>query len=288
MSSTSEMSRAIARRVLPRGLRNILRTPSRAIWWAAAEARHRLGIHDTLRIRDGFSVLSHPAAFRMAYHAQLDDPEQVLEFDDFIAACTPGMLLFDVGAHFGLFSLAAVHYGGPAARAVAIDPSPTATRMTRVQAALNRVGKRLAVECAAVGAGDGWLAMVSTGPGGAGYFVVSEPGRAERDVTRTPMVCIDTLAARHGVPTHVKLDVEGFEADAIRGGASTFTGPRPPRLFVELHHEIVAGRGGDPAEALRLLRAYGYTIQNLHGTPVTDAWLLEQPLVRVVASSMRE
>ena len=82
-------------------------------------------------MRPGWLITCHPAAYRCAYHLQINDPEQVLEFDNFIDNSFQGMVLFDVGAHFGLFSLAALHYGGPGSRAIAVDPSPIAVRFLK-------------------------------------------------------------------------------------------------------------------------------------------------------------
>ena len=69
---------------------------------------------------------SRHSAFHRGYSWCTSDDELIEELDSFIAHCRRGMVLFDVGAHFGVFSLAALHYGGPDAIAVAVDPSPAA------------------------------------------------------------------------------------------------------------------------------------------------------------------
>lgn len=84
---------------------------------------------ERLEIRPGWVLRAHPLAVRCVYMSQIRDLEQRAELDAFLARCSPGMQLLDVGCHFGVFSLAALHYGGPTARAVAVDPSHTATTM---------------------------------------------------------------------------------------------------------------------------------------------------------------
>jgi hypothetical protein len=69
----------------------------------------------------------------------LHDPLQIAELNQFIVECKPEMIFIDCGAHFGLFSLAALHFGGPQATVVAIEPSPMAIKKLRQQAALNKV-----------------------------------------------------------------------------------------------------------------------------------------------------
>jgi len=64
-------------------------------------------------------------------------------------------------------------------------------------------------------------------------------------------ITLDDLAATHFVPDVIKMDIEGGEADAIRG-ASKLLGSRRPALVVEVHGEQVEW------ECLELLRAAGY------------------------------
>src|SRR6185295_15684246 len=151
------------RRVVPRGLRNWLRAPSRSVEWFWDEAKYAAGANETIEMRAGFSPVCHPGVYDFAYHLQHTDPDQVEEFDGFIKRTSPGMVLFDIGAHFGLFSLAALHYGGPRAVAVAIDPSPTAARVLKIQARLNKVAERLHVFKSSVGDHTGTQSMVAVG-----------------------------------------------------------------------------------------------------------------------------
>jgi FkbM family methyltransferase len=274
--------KAIARAVTPRPVRNWLRSPGKSLGWVRGEARHLFGADRLVEIRPGWTLRCHPAAYDFAYHAQVDDPEQVSEFDGFIRLCRPGMVLFDVGAHFGLFSLAALHYGGAGARAVALDPSPTAERMMRIQARLNGAGGRMEIVRAAAGACVGWQEMVATGVNGAGYFV--PPGdHAGREVSLTREVTLDALAAERGLtPTHVKVDVEGAEAAVLRGAAGLLAGDAPPLLLVELHNEIVSDGGGEPRETLTLLRRFGYEIFSTGMEPLGEDYVAGRPLVRVI------
>ena len=282
------VAKVVARALIPRRLRNWLRRPASSFRWLRDQVAHFRGRDQVVQVRPGWEVRCHPAAWRLAYRVHLEDPEQVPELDAFIAACTPGMVFLDLGAHFGLFSLAALHFGGPGARAMAVDPSPTAERMLHCQARLNGVERRLEVVRAAVSASDGQTELVSAGVGSAGYFVPPERQHARGERTVVRAVTIDSLVLRGDLrPTHVKLDVEGGEADALRGGVKTLAAGAAPVLFVELHNAIVAGRGGDPGESLAILREMGYATFRLDGAAVTSEEILEHAVARVVARRMR-
>ncbi|MGB8509074.1 MAG: FkbM family methyltransferase [Pyrinomonadaceae bacterium] len=276
-------AKRIARTYTPRALRNWLRSPARSVEWVWNEAQHLAGANRRIEMRPGWRLRSHPSAYRFAYFAQDDDPAQVAEFNAFIATCRPGMSLFDIGAHFGLFSLAALHYGGDDARAVAVDPSPTAARMLKIQSRLNRMSDRLTIVQAAVGESTGAQRMVATGVNGAGYLVA--PGdHPASELTETRTTTLDQLVEDFNLtPTHLKIDVEGYEAAVLRGGRNTLTQANAPVLFLELHHRIISEQGGDPAETLDHLREFGYAVHSLNGATLSDELILAEPLIRIVA-----
>jgi FkbM family methyltransferase len=262
----------------------VLRSPTASARWLWADFKHVLGATERVSIREGWSLICHPAAYRSAYRAQVTDPEQIEEFDGFIRVCRPGMVLFDLGAHFGLFSLAAIHYGGRTARAIAVDPSPTAERILKIQARLNCVQSQLRVVRVSMSDRVGWEDLVAAGTIADGYFVPPGTGHGRTEVTHTRATTIDQLTADANVrPTHIKIDVEGLEAAVLRGGRQLLSSPQAPLLFVELHNWIVTQRQRDPAEAVGLLREYGYEILAPNGLVLRDDDILTAPLVRVHA-----
>lgn len=274
----------LARVFIPREIRNWLRSPNGSMEWAWAQAKYFAGIKDVVEIRPGWPLICHPAAFRFAYFAQKDDPDQVAEFDSFIKEITPGAILLDIGAHFGIFSLALLHYGGPDSIAIAIDPSPMAAEFIRKQANLNGVSGRLRVIQAAVGNQTGYQPMISVGVLSSGYFVQPSPEHPDSELTLTRTTTLDELAdAAPRLPTHVKIDVEGEELAVLRGGSKLLGGNKAPLLFIELHNEIVSQSARSPDETVRWLRALDYEIFAPCGDRLNDRQILEKPLIRVVA-----
>lgn len=278
------LARTIVRRVVPRAVRNWVRAPGVTLRRLADELRYTAGHRPRVALGPDWNVICHPAAVRGGYRAYRDDPAQAAELAAFVRSASPSMVLFDLGAHFGAFSLAALHFGGAGARAVAVEPSPTAVRMLKRQAALNGVAPRLEVVQAAVGDHAGTMPMIPVGVIAAGYYVASDGEHEARETRLVPVVTVDALASQLGLtPTHLKIDVEGAEAAALRGARQVLRGSHPPLVFLELHVGLIRARGGDAMEPLRLLADARYRAEDWDGRPLRDAELLTQPLMRFQA-----
>lgn len=277
-------ARTLLRQLLPRSLRNWLRSPARSLTRAWDEACYGLGYRPAPALRPGWRLVCHPAQRRAIERPQRGDPVQIAELDGFIATCRPGMVLFDLGAHFGVFSFAALHFGAPGSRAVAVDPSAAAVRMLELGARLNAVPDRLAVVHAAAADRPGWGEMLPVGVIADGYYITPEPGRARRDLVRVRVITVDELVAELGVrPTHLKIDVEGAEAAVLRGARGVLAADPAPLVFLELHNDMTRRSGGDPAAAVAELTALGYRFTTPEGTRLTPEAAVVPGIVRLIA-----
>jgi len=272
------VTRSVAR-IIPRCLRNFIRAPRRTLrwWWLNQQPDIEYSPRPGIRFR------CPQVAVEGSYNLIEFDPPQVAEFDEFLQEVSrrDNPLLFDIGCHFGIFSLGVLASRGSASRAVAMDPSPVACRMVRHIRDGNGWGSRLTLLQAAAGAEKGELEMVDAGIASSGYFVL--PGdHPEKDKIRVPVRTIDDLSREFGVPDYIKIDVESFEGDVISGGAATLQKERII-LFIELHNRMSRDRGADPRQPLATLRRLGYDQISLQGKPLSDDELLSHDLIRVVA-----
>jgi FkbM family methyltransferase len=134
----------------------------------------------------------------------------------------PGNLVFDVGAHIGDRVASFQRLG---ARVVAVEPQPSMVRALRL---LYGRSRSVVIEALAVGREPGRARMLinvdnptvsSVSPA----FVEAAhgaPGWESQRWSETADVAVttlDALIAKHGVPAFIKIDVEGFEAEALSG-----------------------------------------------------------------------
>ena len=137
----------------------------------------------------------------------------------FVAA---GDLVFDVGAHVGDRTAAFRRLG---ARVVAVEPQPALARTLRLL--FGRDGG-VAIEIAAVGRSVGSTELMinidnPTVSTASKSFIVAARGAQgwEGQVwsgrVAVRMVTLDQLIVQHGIPAFIKIDVEGFEAEALTG-----------------------------------------------------------------------
>jgi FkbM family methyltransferase len=131
-----------------------------------------------------------------------------------------GDLVFDVGAHVGDRVASFRRLG---ARVVAIEPQPA---LVKVLKTIYGRKSDVSIEAVAVGSSAGTAELMIN----ADNPTVSTASRcfisAARDAPgwqaqswfktiRVPVTTLDALIERHGVPAFIKIDVEGFEAEAL-------------------------------------------------------------------------
>src|SRR5689334_20869184 len=137
-----------------------------------------------------------------------------------------GDLVFDVGAHVGDRVGAFRRLG---ARVVAVEPQPA---LALTLSAIYGRDRQVAIERKAVGRAAGEIALKvnvdnPTVTTASDAFVEAADGAAGWEGQRwgksivVPMTTLDALIAAHGRPAFIKIDVEGFEEEALAGLTQT-------------------------------------------------------------------
>ncbi len=267
------------RRLVARPIRNFVRRPRATARWLMRESSYYLGYVPKCQVRPDWQVRCHPCSLEN-FKAHRDNEDCRHELDGLIAFSRPGMIFFDIGAHYGSLTLAALHYGGPGTQVVAVDPSPAANRILKINLGLAGVGGRVQIFQAAIGKEDGWIPMLATGPAGAHFWVGADSSRP--DVKVAPQITLPTLAKRAGLlPSHIKIDVEGFEDEVLQGGQELLRSTIPV-LFLELHVGLLRAWGKKPEAILERLREWGYDRIERHGKPLAPQEVATAEVLRLV------
>jgi FkbM family methyltransferase len=134
----------------------------------------------------------------------------------------PGDLAFDVGAHVGNHARCLARLG---VRVLAIEPQPAFARWLRW---LFRDRPEVTVIESALAAAPGMVALHPS-PATPSVATASRPwidrvstsagfGNLRwAEALEVPALTLDALIARHGLPRLCKIDVEGYEAEVLRG-----------------------------------------------------------------------
>jgi FkbM family methyltransferase len=163
----------------------------------------------------------------------------------------PGMVCWDVGANVGFYTLLFAKLSGPEGRVFAFEPFRRNVDLLRRHVAMNKY-QNVRISPCALGDFDG-EAGFDPGPGASmGHLAAAGP-------VKVSCSRADTLLAASEVrtPDVIKIDVEGAEADVLRGARQAME--RRPVIFLATHGETAH------RECVALLMACGYEVHALNG-----------------------
>jgi len=186
------------------------------------------------------------------------DPEMVDEFVGFMKLSSSRKVLWDVGALFGMFSLAfSLKRAG--CKALAFEPNPSSAAKLEECLKLNPEAN-VEIFRSAVGLPGEVIEFER----GFHYTAVAGlPARpAENNLTRTETVSIDALVERGLYPPDVvKIDVEGHEFEVLKGAKKLLL-TKKPLLSIELHPGLLQHRGTSALAIAEFLEEAGYVFQD--------------------------
>lgn len=208
----------------------------------------------------GINVTLPPSATQEFRFHCFTNGENQEEISALMSVAKTSGVLFDVGAHQGMFSLLFC-VSHPQNRSIAYEPSPSLARTGRELFHKNGILDRAEYVEAALGSREEerqvWF------PDDA--FMSLEPHGAKTVGTLMKFVTIDSEASRLATrPTVIKIDVEGFEWEVLQGAVETLRNDKPI-VFLELHLDLLDKRGISPSAVCLLLNDLGYCLHDCLG-----------------------
>jgi FkbM family methyltransferase len=188
-------------------------------------------------------VEPHRTAASMVLYANPPDRPEMLAWR---RALRGGGLFIDVGANVGTYTIWAAELG---AEVIALEPAADTFVLLQENIALN--GYPVTAVRAAAGDHCG-IARFTSGLDAGNSLAPDGP-------VATELVTIDALIGDRRV-TGMKVDVEGFEIDVLRGAARALADRRIGLIQVEWNEMSTLAVGADRGPVAELLAGYGYLL----------------------------
>lgn len=199
--------------------------------------------------------------------------------------CRGGMTLVDIGANIGLYTALAMHQLDADGRIVAFEPHPGTFAFLQKNVAANQTGARACPRVAALNLaaapqrGRQELRLNPENRGDNRLYQGTYQGKVEQwetlPVEGRP---VDDVLADLGIwqVNFVKIDIQGYEQNAISGFQKTLARSENVILMSEFWPKGLREAGGDAIAYLTMLSDLGFTLYELkerpHGkvTPLED------------------
>jgi FkbM family methyltransferase len=134
----------------------------------------------------------------------------------------------DIGANIGSYTiLAAAHVG---ASTISIEPVPTTYDHLMNNILINRIQDRVKAFNVALGSSKGLLNFTTS------FDTVNHVAtKEEKDTIEVKVEVLDELLENSKTPTLLKIDVEGFETEVIKGAMKTLLKNELKAIIIELN-----------------------------------------------------
>jgi len=159
-----------------------------------------------------------------------------------LGSVVPGSIVWDVGANIGLYTERFL--AGGAGRVICVEPAPAAVEKLRVR--FSAEPARVTILPMALSDVCGKAAMTADGASPTNRLKMGIEGQG---LTEVRVMRADDLMRSYDLPppTVLKIDVEGYELEALRGFGESIHSKDLQAVFIEVHFGLLHERGLDHA-----------------------------------------
>ncbi len=176
--------------------------------------------------------------------------------------CGNGAVIFDIGAHIGLFAAIAAKIAGNSGKVFAFEPAPSTVPVLAQTIRINNLGNIIEPVNQAMGKDCGKITFfISDEEADNSNSLVSYKNDRKLNGVEVDVNTIDNFAAikKLSKVDFIKIDVEGAEYDTLRGGIEVFKNLRPC-FILAIHPEPIEKKGDKLEDIYDLLLQLSYNI----------------------------
>jgi len=165
----------------------------------------------------------------------------------------PGELVLDIGANVGTYSVLAAYCAQTSV--IAVEPAPRTVNRLEQNLHLNGIADKVRVVPRCVSSTAGSL-QFSAGQDAINHVATDRDpalGKISVDATTIDQLCAEVT------PVLIKIDIEGYELPALRGGEKTINDPQLKVIIIEVNSSG-SRYGFDEHEIDALLSAAGFSM----------------------------
>lgn len=181
----------------------------------------------------------------------------------------PGMVFVDLGANEGFFSVVASRVVGATGRVLAIEPQARLAPVIRRNLQLNESANVVLAQVA-ISDSNG-LAEFNLAPDtNSGSSGLSRATRYANPTQSVRLLTLATCLHENGIDSVdvMKIDVEGYEYEAVFGSKDLFISGKVRRLLIEVHENLLRSRGLRAQDISDFLLSCGYGCHRQDGLMV--------------------
>jgi FkbM family methyltransferase len=177
------------------------------------------------------------------------------------------MVVADIGANLGLYTLLASRCVGPTGRVHSFEPDPQNYALLSRSVARNECSNvELHQTAVADQVGTLWLHRSEEHHGDHRIYAC---GPGDRRTVRVPVTTLDAALVQSPRLDAVKMDVQGSEWRVLRGMTQLIARNPAIAMFLEFWPRGLREGGVDPRELLQELRRLGLRVRNIGNCPAT-------------------
>jgi FkbM family methyltransferase len=173
---------------------------------------------------------------------------------------SPGDTFVDLGANEGYFSVVGAKIVGPRGRVISIEPQERIQPVLKKNFELNLVSPQITLVAAAVSdaPGEAHLHLTPGVNNSASSLIQPTRYRLETQPVRT--ATLEQILTENGVTSCglIKIDIEGWEWEAILGSRAFFKEKRAKAIALEIHPHLLAARKLNADDIMDFLKDCGY------------------------------